>query len=54
MCDSGSYSAVMYLEPYQRSKMEHYVKIISVFQPLTIFAVSSISDVRLGFEYASL
>ena len=42
-----------YSEPSRISQMELFAKIVNGFQPLTIFARSSILDVRLGFEYAS-
>ena len=35
------------------SKMELFVEIVNDFQPLTIFAKSSILNVRLGSEYTS-
>ena len=34
--------------------MELYLKIVNVFQPLTIFANSSILDVWQGSEYVSV
>ena len=37
----------------QISQMEFYARIVNGFQPLTIFAKSSIEDVWLGSEYAS-
>ena len=40
---SGAYS-----EPYQTSKMELFAKIVNDFQPLTIFAKSSVVDVWQG------
>ena len=40
-------------EAYQRSKMEIFVKIIDGWQPLTIFAISTIVDVWKDSEYAS-
>ena len=43
-----------YSEPSRTPKMEIFVKIISIWKPLTIFAKSSIFDVRLGCEYASV
>ena len=36
-----------------KSKILFFPKIVYSFQPLTIFAKSSILDVRLGSEYAS-
>ena len=36
------------LEPSQIFKMEPFAKIINAFQPITIFAKSSILDVSLG------
>ena len=43
----------VYPEPYQTSKMELLAKIVNGFQPLTIFAKSSILDVRQGSKYTS-
>ena len=43
-----------YSEPSQTSKMELIAKIINWFQALTIFAIISISYVRLGSEYSSV
>ena len=34
-----------YLEPCQASKMEFFAKIVTAFQPLTIFGKNSILDV---------
>ena len=43
-----------YLEPCQKSKMERFMKIFNVFQPLTIFAKCSILDVSLDPDYVAL
>ena len=43
-----------YLEPSEISKMDLFVKIVMSFQPVTIFAKSSILDVLLGSKYASV
>ena len=43
----------VYSEPRRTSKMEFFEKIVNYFQPLIIFAKSSILDIRLGSEYAS-
>ena len=43
-----------YSEPSRTSKMELFVITISIWKPLTIFAKSSILDVRLSSEYASV
>ena len=40
-------------EPYQTIKKELFAKIVTIFQPLTIFSKSSILDVSEGPEYAS-
>ena len=40
-----------YSEPCLRSKMELFAKIVNSFQPVTIFAKSSILDIWLGSEY---
>ena len=40
-------------EPIRTYKMEPFAKIVTTFQPLTIFGKSSILDIWLGFEYAS-
>lgn len=42
----------VYSEPSRTSKAEFFVKRVSGWKPLSIFAKSSVSDVRLGFEYA--
>ena len=42
-----------YSEPSPRSKKELSAKIVNNFQPLTVFAKSSILHVRTGSEYAS-
>ena len=42
----------VHLKPSRVSKMEHFVKIVSVRKPLTIFATSVILDVRQNSEYA--
>ena len=42
-----------HLKPSQRFTSELFSKTVYGFQPLTIFAKSSIVDVRLGSEYAS-
>ena len=42
-----------YSEPYQTSKMESFAKIVNGFQPLTIFAKSSIIDAGQAFECIS-
>ena len=42
----------VHLKPSRVSKMEHFVKIVSVGKPLTIFATSVILDVRQNSEYA--
>ena len=36
-----------------KSMMGLFAKIVNGFQPLTVFAKSSILDVRLGFKYVS-
>ena len=41
----------MYSEPYQKSKMVRFAKIVNGLKLLTIFAKSSILDVWLGSEY---
>ena len=46
-------TAEVYSEPSRTSTMELFAKIFKGFQLLTIFIKSSISDIRLGFEYAS-
>ena len=43
----------LYLENNLTSKMELFAKIGNNFQPLTIFSKSFITDVLLGYEYAS-
>ena len=40
-----------YLKPSRTSRMENLVKKVNRFQPLTMFAKSSILDMRLGSEY---
>ena len=40
-----------YLEPSQTSKMDLFAKIVNRFQPLTIFAESSMLDVWQSSEY---
>ena len=47
------FMAETYLEPYQTSKMELFVKIVSGFWLLTIFAKRSILNIWQGSEYAS-
>ena len=42
------------LSVFGTSAMELFAKIINDFQLLTIFAKSSILDIRLGFEYIFL
>ena len=42
-----------YSEPHQISKIELFSRIVDLFQPLTILAKDSISDVRLGSVYVS-
>ena len=42
-----------YSETSGTSTMEFFAKIVNGFQLLTIFAKSSLLDVRLGSEYAS-
>ena len=42
-----------YSEPTRTSKMCFLAKIVNGLESLTIFAKSSISDVRLGSEYGS-
>ena len=44
---------VAHSEPSQTSKIELFVEIVKAFQPLTIFAESSILDILLCLEYAS-
>ena len=44
---------INYTQFSQISKMELFAKIVMDFELLTIFAKSSISDVRLGSKYAS-
>ena len=44
-------SSEVYSGPSRTSKMELFVKTVNDFGPVTIFAKSSILDVRLGFEY---
>ena len=39
-----------YSEPSGTSKMEFFAKIVNGWKPLTIFAKSSILDIRLGSE----
>ena len=46
--------AAAYSEPCQITKTELFVKIINGVQLLEIFVKSSISDVSLDFEYASV
>ena len=46
--------AAAYSEPCQITKTELFVKIINGVQLLEIFVKSSISDVWLDFEYASV
>ena len=48
------YSVEAYLKPCQESKMKAFLKIVNVFQSLTIFAKSSILDVWQGSEYVSV
>ena len=43
-----------YSEPRQTSKMKLCAKIVHGFRPLTIIVKSSILDVWLGSEYASV
>ena len=43
-----------YSEPSQTSKMDLFARIISSFQPLTIFAKNSILDASLGDELMNL
>ena len=43
----------MYSKPCKPSKLELFAEIINSFQPLTIFAKSSILDGCYGFEYFS-
>ena len=43
----------VYPDPSWTSKIGLFAKIINGFQPLTIFAKSSILDVQLGSEYTS-
>ena len=40
-----------YSEPYQRSTMELFGKIVNGFKLLTIFPKSSIVDVKQGLKY---
>ena len=42
----------VYSEPCQTSKIEHFVKIVNDFQPLSIFVKRSILDIWEGCEYA--
>ena len=49
-----SSSSQKYSELYLTSKMERFAKLISSFQPLTIFPKRSMSDVGQGPEYASI
>ena len=39
-----------YSEPFQTPNMELFVKIGNVWKPLSISTISSILDVRQGFE----
>ena len=44
----------VYLEPCQTSKMELFAKVVNSFYPQTSFSKSSILDIYLGTEWASL
>ena len=47
-------STQTYSEPCQTSKMEHFMKEVNEFQPLTIFAKRTITVVCQGSEYTSV
>ena len=52
ICQVSMCHLEVYSEPCQTSKIEHFVKIVNDFQPLSIFAKRSILDIWEGCEYA--
>ena len=47
-------NAEAYLEPYETSKMELYVKIFNAKKPSSIFVKNTIEDVWVGSKYVSV